>query len=81
MPTVAPGSAPAAGDRVTVGAAMLSVSEPVGWVKGPVPSELSVTLAVKVKLPLAAGVPVTVQSPLSCVPRGSAPDARVVEQL
>ena len=66
---------------MTVGAAMLSVSEPVGWVKGPVPSELSVTLAVKVKLPLAAGVPVTVQSPLSCVPRGSAPDARVVEQL
>ena len=81
MPTVAPGSAPAAGDRVTVGAAMFSVSEPVAWVKGPVPSELSVTLAVKVKLPLAAGVPVTVQSGLSCVPSGSAPEASRVEQL
>ena len=81
MPTVPAGSVPAAGDRPMTGAAMLSVSEPVAWVKGPVPTELSVTLVVKVKLPLAAGVPLMVQSLLSCVPAGSAPEASVVEQV
>ena len=80
MPAVAFESAPAAGDKVTPGAAMASVSVPVVWVK-PVGSELSVMFAVKVKEPLALGVPVIVQFVLSCVPLGSAPEARVVAQL
>ena len=81
MPTVPPGNGPAAGDRPIVGTAMLSESEPVTWVNGPVPSELSVTVAAKVKLPLAAGVPLTEQSGLICVPAGSAPEAGVGAQL
>ena len=35
----------------------------------------------KLKLPLAVGVPVIVQSALRAVPAGSAPDASVVPQL
>jgi hypothetical protein len=40
-----------------------------------------VTSTVKLKVPLAVGVPLIVQSALSWVPAGSAPEAGVVAQL
>ena len=81
MPAVAPGRAPADGDRVSVGAAMVRLSVPLVPVNGPVPTELSVTLAVKVKVPLAVGVPVMVQSAFSEAPAGNAPVTGVGLQL
>ena len=64
-----------------VGAAMFSEIVELVKVKGPVPKLLSVPVTVKVKVPLAVGVPDIVPLLPSEMPAGSAPLASVVEKV